>query len=92
MPKLTDFQLFENAFIFVSRINYYTENLSEEKLVKDIKTTDAVMFCIQQLGKNLSKISEVFQKRNKELSGIDWSMLSMFQMDDYFWMKICGKL
>jgi len=84
MAKLNDFQLFENVLIYINRIANYTENLTEDKLNNDLKTTDAVMYCIQQIGKNIAKISNGFQQKHREISGIDWAMLALLQKDDYF--------
>lgn len=84
MAKLTDFQLIENVLIYINRIANYTEDLTEDKLYKDSKTIDAVMFCLQQIGKNIAKLSDGFQQKHLEISGIDWAMLAMLQTDDYF--------
>jgi len=84
MAKLSDFELIENALISIYRIAYYSENLTENKLNEDPKSSDAIKYCLIQLGKNISKISKEFQQKYTELSGIDWAMLAMFKMDGYF--------
>jgi len=84
MAKLTDFQLLENVIIYMNRIAFYTENFTVTNINKDPKTVDAVMYCIQQMGKNAHQLSEEFIKRHREVSELDWLMPGMFKMDDYF--------
>lgn len=75
MTKLYDFQRLENVIIYINRIGYYTENLSEGNLNKDQKTVDAVLYCIQQMGKNIAEISKDFHKLHTEISELDWILL-----------------
>lgn len=84
MTKLNDFQRLENVIIYINRIGYYTENLSEGNFNKDQKTVDAVLYCIQQMGKNIAEISKDFHKLHTEISELDWILLSMLRMDGYF--------
>jgi uncharacterized protein with HEPN domain len=84
MAKLTDFELIENVLISIYRIAYYSENLTDNKLNEDPKSSDAIKYCLLQLGKNISKISKEFQQNYTALSGIDWALLAMFKMDGYF--------
>ena len=84
MAKLSDNDLFENVFIDFCRIIYYTKNVSEEKLLKDIKTQDALFCCSQRIGKNVSRISEKYRRNNFELKMVDWEFLATFEMDNFF--------
>jgi len=84
MAKLTDFELLQNAVIFLHRIMYYSEGMTEKQLIKDIKATDAICYCSIQFGENISKISDDFKSRNSQLSPINWAFMSDFSMNHFF--------
>lgn len=63
---------------------YYSKDLTKAKLIKDIKSTDAIIYCTLEIGKNVEKISEDFKSKNPLLNSLDWAFLSEFSNDYLF--------
>jgi uncharacterized protein with HEPN domain len=84
MAKLKDLDFFHNIHLGFCRILYYTENFTKDQLQEDIKTQDAVAYCLQQIGRNANKLSYTFKKQNELDDKGDWLLLAMFDMDNFF--------
>jgi uncharacterized protein with HEPN domain len=83
MAKLKDIDYLHNIHLGFCRIKYYTENISEEQLLADIKTQDALAYCFQQIAKNAQNLSSSFKKQNELESQSDWVWLAMFDMEGF---------
>ena len=86
MGKLTDDQLFENIHTSFCRIHFYSKNLSEEELLNDIKTQDAIAYCLLIIGKCCNQLSDSFKKKQNILKPEEWPFLALFMMD-YFYQQ-----
>lgn len=68
-------------FICFYRIQYYTEDTSKSKLIKNLKTCDAINYYLHCIGILINKLPKEVRAKYKEFS---WVWLELFK-DDFYW-------
>ncbi len=73
MSKRADAEFLNDMLEAINRINAYTEKISYEKFLQDIKTQDAVVRNLEIMGEAVKGVSRDFKKK---YSRIPWKQLA----------------